>query len=308
MDMPFSRTLATSTIAVAVFGLSALLAAPPVVGQSSDATAMAQVSEPETETDVLEEMGAQLQRIQFYEGRRVTPLTNERRYRTTFDATRTYRIGTELTFSFDAPGETRSFTVDCTYARAGADPFPPIAIQFTVQPEWESVRHAQSLGWSEPGRWPVGDYTVECSSAGRSVATGSFTVEEGPATIEAIGGKLREIRFYETPSGALAGDEREYTTSFPRPDTRFIRVELEIVAPELEEAASFVSTCVFIRDNGTVLGSTGIGFNLEAGWKGGIASHGLGWAEPGNWATGRYRVACTVDGKLLGDAVFTITE
>ena len=164
------------------------------------------------------------------------------------------------------------------------------------------------INWRDPGNWGVGTYQASCSTGGRTVATGSFEIVDGPPTLESIKAKLVQIRFFEMGTDPVAAEARQYDFRFAEADKpRYIAVEIRLSFPALEEAYTLPVACTYIMSDGRLSGTMQITFNLDAGQTTAMASRGFGTAAGGSWREGRYRVACFAEGKFLGEEAFQIT-
>ncbi len=262
---------------------------------------------PAPETDGLGALNATLRAIRFYPQDAVTPLGDERSYRTQFEVARLQYVGTELTFDLEAPTEAVAFTLVCTYAKPTGEEFGRFDLDFAVEAGWVAARHASALGYFEPGRWGVGPYAVSCTSGGRQVAQGQFEVIDGPPDLPGLGAKMVRLRFFESGNEVPALNQRAYAITFVGAETRYLNPEITLSFPDAQTDFEFPASCLFIRQNGTIYGAVELTIRGAAGSTRSISQRGFGSANPGTWPVGRYRAACLANGRFLGDAVFTVT-
>jgi hypothetical protein len=196
--------------------------------------------------------------------------------------------------------------VACTYFTPQDSVFGRIEIPFTLEPDWNSVRNARILGFETPGRWAVGTYRVSCETGGAHVADGRFEVVSGPADIASIQAKVAGMRFFAAGVNTPPADQRVYATRFVSTETSYINVEISLVHEPIESTAEVPIACLVIAPDASIRASFAVNFAFQAGWRSTLSSNGWGSAEPGWWAAGTYRVACTAEGRLVAEDTFEV--
>ena len=90
---------------------------------------------------------------------------------------------------------------------------------------------------------------------------------------------------------------------------QYLDLEIELVHPAPGRVVNVPINCLFIRGDGTLAASIDLSFNgIAADWNSAVRSNGWGSTTAGAfWKPGRYRVACTGDGNLLGQLAFEVT-
>jgi hypothetical protein len=113
--------------------------------------------------------------LRFYESKGINP-TDMRSYSTHFDSTTARRIMYEVRLNFAAPGSRVELPVSCTYFRPSGGVLTVVDYTFTIEPTWPGGWLTWGWGGDAPGTWPRGTYRVECTSAGRVIAQGTFEI------------------------------------------------------------------------------------------------------------------------------------
>jgi hypothetical protein len=70
------------------------------------------------------------------------------------------------------------YTIVARYYQPDGSLLGEVKDEAEVEPGTDAFTYANSWGWKEPGRWPVGVYRVEILLDGKTVASESFTIEE----------------------------------------------------------------------------------------------------------------------------------
>lgn len=272
--------------------------------------------------------------LRFFEASNQTLALAERDYRTTFadDATRYVQV--ELGLGYDAPGRVVQFPFACTVGREGAQIVTTLALTATIQPTWTESYHDNGWGNQTPGTWEPGRYRAECRYGDRLVARDWFVIAPGmgsdseddpadppvratddddgsAAAVPAGGGtgldaRVQSLRFYESGYGQTPQADRDYQSSFRAEETRYVNVELTLSYPRTTSASHFTVTCQYQRENGERVGEITLTYAVEPGETRRWSSGGWGDANPGYWARGTYRVACSDGGRIQREARFMI--
>jgi hypothetical protein len=261
----------------------------------------------QTNGAVIPSVQAKLASLKFFETGPVILATNLRSFDAKFEAARARYIGIELTFQHPAPGRVASFTVACAYRTASDSLIGQIDIPFTIQADWQHTVSARNLGYADPGHWKPGTYRTTCTSEGQTVAQGTFEIVSGPPDIAAFPAKLARIRFFPSSGALPAREQRAYASAFAAAQTGYINVEVELAHEPPGRDVSVPIGCLVIRANGTIAANMTVAFDIKADWRNTFSSQGWGRTEPGWWSPGVYRVACSAEGKLLGQEVFEVT-
>lgn len=253
-------------------------------------------------------INGKLRTIRFYETGDEPLASADRGYVTKFEKARTRRIGTELTFDLPAPGRVVAFKVACTYMAADSA-LGTLEIPFEAQADWTAAFHGSAWGWPGPRNWKPGVYRATCSSDGVRVAEGQFEIVDGPPDLPSFNARLSRMRLFASGSDVPPRDQRKYNTTFASAEVQYMHVEIELVHPAPGRVVNVPINCLVIRADGTITASLDLTFNgIAAEWTSAVRSNGWGNATAGAfWKPGRYRVACTGDGNLLGQLTFEVT-
>jgi hypothetical protein len=114
--------------------------------------------------------------MRFFESPRPMLAVDDRKYSHAFEAATTRSVGVELSFSHPAPGRVVDFTVQCQYFKPDGSDFGKFDIQYSIQPDWRSIRHANIWGYENAGNYTKGVYRVACSSDGKWIAESRFEI------------------------------------------------------------------------------------------------------------------------------------
>jgi hypothetical protein len=261
----------------------------------------------QTDVAVIPSVQAKLSSLRFFETGPVIFAPALRSYDVKFEAARARFIGVELTFQHPAPGRVASFTVSCAYRTASDSLIGQIEVPFTIQADWQYTATARNLGYADPGHWKPGTYRTTCTAEGRTVAQGIFEIVAGPPDINSFPAKLARIRLFPSGGQAIAREQRAYGVAFPGAQTSYINVEVELAHEPPGRDVSVPIGCLVIRANGTIAASMTMVFDIKAEWRNTLSSQGWGTSQPGFWTAGVYRVACSAEGKLLGQELFEVT-
>lgn len=258
-------------------------------------------------TGPLAALGATARSFGFYRHGDLAPLPSERVFATRFEAARTQYVGVQI--GFDVPALTAALDapLTCTFTRTDGYEIGRFELRVTGAPGDTRVWGANANGYADPGIWPAGSYAAACREAERVVGEATFEVVDGPADLPGLDAKLTRIRFYESSADPVDPSAREYAVAFDAGTLRYLNVELSLRpgAGTVPEAVVPVA-CLFIRSSGAIHGSIRLEARAPVGDGPGLVARGFGGAEPGTWASGRYRVACTAEGRFLGDAAFIV--
>jgi hypothetical protein len=114
--------------------------------------------------------------LHFYEGGSDAVPSSERNYQSFFVSAETRFIWWESELSFPAPDELVSLSFEAVWYSPDGSVFGRKTYTANLQPNTTSTYFSSGRGWSEPGRWPPGEYRVELLREDATVASGSFEV------------------------------------------------------------------------------------------------------------------------------------
>ena len=123
------------------------------------------------------------------------------------------------------------------------------------------------------------------------------------ATMQVVADK---IQFFEGPSKPPIPSARQYRTTFPAAQARFIFTELTYAFAKTDHDVTLTTACAIVARNDTVVGSFALAATLTAGSTTKTSARAWGRAEPGGWSPGVYRADCTVGETLIARGTFVI--
>jgi hypothetical protein len=124
--------------------------------------------------------------------------------------------------------------------------------------------------------------------------------------IPSVRANVTGIKFYEAGMDVMPVPERRYSGRFDRAATRAVWWQLDIAYPDPGRPAEFMIHHIWYRPDGSILNEFDTDTRIEAGWTSSNNSNGWGWAEPGQWEPGTYRVELFNEGKKIAEGSFEI--
>ncbi len=124
-----------------------------------------------------------------------------------------------------------------------------------------------------------------------------------------IDARVTDMRFYEKGKGSTAPrEERVYRTTLAHQTTRYVIWELNLVHPPPDQRTDYVIEATWHRPDGSTMSPQTAESYVDTGWRNSRRGKGRGWADPGKWKVGTYRVDLSVDGKLVASEEFEIVD
>ena len=120
------------------------------------------------------------------------------------------------------------------------------------------------------------------------------------------GASVEELKFFESGYGAPKLGERVYATRFDHKTTRFLNWELNLQCPKTTARYPLSINAMWYNPDGSLMHDQKMETAAEAGWTEPVFNFGRGWADPGNWKEGTYRVDLYVLGNKITSASFEI--
>jgi hypothetical protein len=130
--------------------------------------------------------------------------------------------------------------------------------------------------------------------------------EAAPAAVPAVNGKLRHIRLFESGANIPSQVDRAFQTKFEQARTRYINTELTFDFAAPGRPVDFKVECAYLNAADSVIGKLDFAFSVKPEWVNVLHNNGWGWASPGVWKTGTYRVRCSSDGVVVAETTFEI--
>ncbi len=139
-----------------------------------------------------------------------------------------------------------------------------------------------------------------------SAARASSSARADGVDIPSLNAQVTAMRFYEGGDPGPTTAQRSYATTFDAATTRSIWVELSLSFPQPGRQLETPVACTYFRADGTVLGQPRWNISIQPAWTTSWSWGSVGWATPGRWNPGAYRVECRADGRVVVQNSFLI--
>lgn len=125
--------------------------------------------------------------------------------------------------------------------------------------------------------------------------------------IPSLDATVVSLRFFEkSQKEQVPEGQRVFSEKFKGSKSRAIFWELALAHPPQGRTRYVTIHSVCYRPNGDVFGEGDLNSYVEGSWGKSTHVYGWGFAEPGSWESGTYRVELTVDGKKIASGSFKI--
>jgi hypothetical protein len=120
---------------------------------------------------------------------------------------------------------------------------------------------------------------------------------------------LISLKLFESGYNPPPRDERYYTTSFDRDDTRYIfyEVHLDNNLYNIRDNSLKIQA-KYYYPNGSLMSDPILRKTMYSDWETGYFWHGWGWDDSGNWEEGRYTIEIYIDGRYVTEKKFTVYD
>ncbi len=132
------------------------------------------------EADSLSGINAQITSLKFYEAPYSGVPYGQRSYNNSFKQNVVRYIAYELNLDFPSPGRLVEIPLTVKYFYPDGTQMAELTDLIEIQPDWLWSCHYWSWGWSEPGNWETGTYTVRIFESDSEVVSGNFTITATP--------------------------------------------------------------------------------------------------------------------------------
>ena len=141
--------------------------------------------------------------------------------------------------------------------------------------------------------------------AGPAASPAPPVVPDAPSVTPLV---IREasLLFFESGNDIPAYGQRVFASSFDTRFTRFINWELTLRFDQVSEAMSVPVEVRYLRQDGSVLTTQNMQFQIGAGWGWGACWQGWGATTPNNWSPGTYTVEAYVSSRWVAAASFVV--
>jgi hypothetical protein len=173
-----------------------------------------------------------------------------------------------------------------------------------IKSEWDSPRYTSNgWGYADPGKWSPGVYSVDVLLDGEKVANQLFMVVEKPFEIE-------NVQFFKYCGEMPKVDNRDYDTEFFSDATCFVAVEVGFknLLHQIFSQQHIIQR-VWYDNQGNIENTQTENLVIEDDWKSSYnTSNGWGYADPGKWVPGRYKVDISIGNFKVGEKSFEILK
>jgi hypothetical protein len=130
---------------------------------------------------------AQVTEVLFFESAAGMPAVEEREYATRFPKSTARYINYQLNLEYPPPERRIEFVIKAVWYDPDGEIFAEGSMDGYIESDWTYSAHASGQGWEEPGKWPVGEHTVELSVGGVLLASGSYEITGVPSVSGSLG-------------------------------------------------------------------------------------------------------------------------
>ncbi len=207
--------------------------------------------------------------------------------------------------------------LDHPIARESRVWFPISAILY--DPGGQVVEKNEALAWIEPDMhwsqwggtfkvdaWKPGTYQVAIIIEGREYVRRPLQVASPGEDFQKLKARVGALRFFESERTIPPKNERNYSESFAQSQARYINWELNLDFPAPSQPVEFYVESSWFGPKGTVLDRITTKHTIQAGWDGSNHASGRGYALPGKWEPGTYRVVLKISDKEVASGSFQI--
>lgn len=247
--------------------------------------------------------------LHLFEASRAAPPLDRRVYTDEFRSDRTRYIYAQLDLAHASPGEPGQLPIACSFVAEDGTVEGAVSSALSVGAE-DTLSH-WAMGWGRmmPGRWTPGRYRTECRHGERVVGVRSFKVVAPPeeaVDIPALNATVTGMKFFEAGARMPPASDRLFAERFSVATTRFVYFQLELAHRPPGRELSVTIDCTYWAPDNTKFYESHPEITVQPEWRNSRYAHGSGWSEQGRWKSGRYRVECEREGRLLASSSFEI--
>ncbi len=228
----------------------------------------------------------------------ILPVTR-RIYTTRFDATRTRRLGVEVSATYAAPEASSTIPLSCTMKKPDGSVMPsdrPMEFHF-FGGKTESQSANLLWGVAMDQDWVPGTYEVECRAGEKSIAVAPFEMLINPPEVSDGDIRVKAMRVFPAAANLPPLDARKYASNLAADTTTRIGIELEFSHAPLGRAPKIPVDCHFFWPDGQTSPPLVLSYEPQPNWAGGYSAGAMGWENAGNWTKGVYTVSCAINGQ-----------
>lgn len=220
-------------------------------------------------------------------------------YTTRFDATRTRRLGVEVSGTYAAPDAAATIALACSLKMPGGSIVAqerPMEFHFFAA---QSESRSAGLLWgvADDSDWAPGKYEVDCKAGEKAAGSASFEVLRNPPEVADGEVRVKALRVFPVTGNLPPLGARSYMTTLPGERVTRIGIEIEFAHAPIGHAARVPVDCHFLWPDGQTSPPLVLSYEPQPTWVGGYSAGAMGFEQPGSWARGTYTVACAVFGQ-----------
>jgi hypothetical protein len=118
--------------------------------------------------------------------------------------------------------------------------------------------------------------------------------------------KFKSLEFYESGKGLTPKEQRQYRTNFSKSSARYINFEINLHNHNRQRGQVYNVVWRYYKTDGILQWENQDDFIVKSSWAWCWFSRGYGWADPGHWKPGIYRVVILIDGVEFPEEFFKI--
>lgn len=120
--------------------------------------------------------------FKFFESGDDLPPAGERQFATFFPKDTTRFINYQLSITYPAPGNRVDFALTARYYKPDGSLWTELEHRAYVDATWTNSWHTYGWGWSRPGNWQTGTYTVRLFDGATEITSGTFNIVDAAET------------------------------------------------------------------------------------------------------------------------------
>ncbi|MCR4342880.1 MAG: hypothetical protein NUV40_03195 [Patescibacteria group bacterium] len=139
---------------------------------------IAQLIQPQKPSDDIEipSLNAKVTELRFFEKGNKMPTFGQRGYKRQFPNSSSRYINWEINLEHPKPNRRIDFEITAIYYRSDGSMLAQQTKNSYIKPGWTTSYHSLGWGWSKPGNWEVGTYSVDLFIKGQKIASGTFEI------------------------------------------------------------------------------------------------------------------------------------
>ncbi len=127
--------------------------------------------------------GIIVKELKFFEAGAQAPERDQRQFSETFSKENARYLYFQLRLGHPNLTERIDFTLTCRYLDPDGNLFGEFESDSYILESWDGSYHYNGYGWSSPGNWETGTYTVQILQVSTELASGTFSITEGSSTL-----------------------------------------------------------------------------------------------------------------------------